>query len=398
MTRVDESREPLRPVVSDDAALDELLDKVGAASGPVAFDVERAHGYRYWPKAYLFQLRRGDAGTWLIDPTKFSNEQLAQLTAVTGDAEWIIHAASQDLPSMFEAGVVPPRVFDTELAARLLGKPGVSLGALLSDELDIQLRKAHSTVNWATRPLKTSWLNYAALDVDFLAELRDVLETQLAELKRTQWALEEFDWELQQFAREPEPRVDPWRRLSRITSIRHPRGLALARELWLERDAVAQRRDRPPTHILPDAAIVGLANRIGRDKPVSRDSLMEDQGFRKPPGVRYLDHWVRAVERFNQLNPSQFPPKRPPGKQGLPHPRNWDRTNPEAAERWEQARPAVDEMACDIGIQPSLLAPPTPLKQVLWRHPHPTEAHMIKAGMRPWQADLLAALFDELFG
>lgn len=397
MSLVEESREPLRPVVADETALDECLAALEEAEGPVAFDAERAHGYRYWPRAYLFQLRREGAGTWLIDPTRFDRDRLGALVTAAGDAEWIIHAASQDLPSMFEAGVVPARVFDTELAARLLGKPGVSLGALLSAELGVELRKAHSAVNWATRPLKPSWLTYAALDVDFLLELRDALEAQLHRMGRHTWAEQEFAWELQQFARAPEPRPEPWRRLSRVASIRTTRGLALARELWQERDAIAQRRDRPPGHILPDAAIVDAGMMAGGGFP-SRDALLGIPGFSQPPGSRYLQNWLNAVARARELPENRYPTKRPPSHGGVPSPKNWDQLRPEAAERWARARPALDDLACEIGLQPSLLTPPAPLQRVLWSHERPTEMDLRHAGMRPWQADLVSALLDEVLG
>lgn len=396
MSLVESSREPLRPVVEDDKAFERVLDTVAEAKGPVAFDVERAHGYRYWPRAYLFQLRRREAGTWLIDPTRFDQQRLSQLVEAAGDAEWVIHAATQDLPSMHEAGIVPPSIFDTELAARLITKPGVSLGALLSSELGIQLRKAHSAVNWATRPLKQSWLTYAALDVDYLLELRDTIDEQLSELKRREWAEQEFDWELKEYAREPVPRPEPWRRLSRITQIRHAPALALARELWLERDAIAQRRDRPPGHILPDAAIVELAVRTGQGPWPTRDDLHAVDGFAKPPGARYTSNWLAAIDRVRNMSPKKYPSKRGPSN-GPPNPRNWDRVNPEAAERWALARPAVDELACDIGLQPSLLAPPAALQEVLWRKQRPTEEDLLAAGMRPWQAEILSGLMASIF-
>lgn len=398
MTLVEQSREPLRPVVADDAALSECVDALAGAQGPIGFDVERAHGYRYWPRAYLFQIRRGTAGTWLIDPTKFDPAQLSALVQRTGDEEWIIHAASQDLPSMFEAGIAPSRIFDSELAARLLGKPGASLGALLASELDIELRKEHSAVNWALRPLKESWLTYAALDVDYLAELRDVLDTSLREMHRREWAEQEFEWELQEYSRAAEPKEDPWRRTSRITAVRHPRGLALLRELWLEREAIAQRRDRPPRHIAPDQALVDAGRAAGKDRPVSADLLRRIPGFTSPPGSRYMTNWKQAVDRFLQLDSKDYPPKRRHTPGALPHPKSWLHSNEQAGFRWAKARPAVDGFACEIGVQPSLLAPPAALQQVLWHHAQPAEQDLLAAGMRPWQADLLSGLFRDLFG
>ncbi|WP_297742016.1 HRDC domain-containing protein [uncultured Tessaracoccus sp.] len=397
MTLVDEPREPLRPVVADDEALSRCLDSLARASGPVGFDVERAHGYRYWPCAYLLQIRRGEAGTWLIDPTCFDNTQLAELVECADNEEWIIHAASQDLPSMFDCGVVPERLFDTELAARLLGKPSVALGAILAAELGIELRKAHSSVNWAMRPLKQSWLTYAALDVDFLAELRGTLDAQLREAHRREWAEQEFQWELGAFAKAPEARVDPWRKTSHITAVRYPRGLALVRELWHERDEIAQHRDRPPTHILPDAALVDAGVAAGKDRVVTPDTLRRFEGFTKHPGRRYFTRWANAVERFNALSANEYPPKRFHMPGSIPHPKTWERVDGEAAERWRVARPAIDDFACEIGIQASLLAPPAALRRAIWEGV-PSQSDLLEAGMRPWQADLLAGLIDELLG
>lgn len=398
MTLVETSREPLRPVVADHRALTQCLNQLAHAEGPVGFDVERAHGYRYWPKAYLLQIRRGAAGTWLIDPTRFTPEELGQLASCTADAEWIIHAASQDLPCMFEAGIVPSRLFDSELAARLMGKPGVSLQALLSAELGIELRKAYSAVNWSTRPLPAPWLTYAALDVDFLAELRDVLETQLREMHRRQWAAEEFAWELATFAQPLKSRSDPWRHTSHITTVRHPRGLALVRELWQERDAIARKYDSPPTHILPDWAIIGAGRAADANRPLDSKTLRRLPGFDKLPGKQYMPNWQQAVARFTKLPPHQYPPKRVHNPDAIPPPKSWDRHDADAADRWNQARPAIDEFACEIGIQPSLLAPPASLRAVLWHHECPTTDDLLHAGMRPWQAELLSGLFEQLFG
>lgn len=97
---VEQPREPLRPLVDTPETLDACLDSLSRGTGPVAFDAERAHGHRYWPKAYLFQIRREGAGTWLIDPIALEDgaeARLGGLVDACSDALWIIHAASQDL-------------------------------------------------------------------------------------------------------------------------------------------------------------------------------------------------------------------------------------------------------------------------------------------------------------
>ena len=263
---VEQSRDPLRPVVETSGHFDECLSALSTATGPVAFDAERAHGHRYWPKAYLFQIRRQGAGTWLIDPIALEQApaRLSDLVSACSAAPWVLHAASQDVPCMTEVGVRPPYLFDTELSARLLGEPSVGLAALLEAKLGIRLRKAHSAANWATRPLPTSWLIYAALDVDYLLELADVLNTELTASGRLSWAREEFAYTLDLFTTPSAPRKEPWRRLSGLQGLRHPVQLAVARALWQEREAIAQQKDRPPSRILPDAAIVGIASKETR--------------------------------------------------------------------------------------------------------------------------------------
>lgn len=396
MTFVENSREPLRDLVDTEGALADCLDALTAASGPVAFDTERAHGHRYWPKAYLLQIRREGAGTWLIDPIAFENAStdLGSLVDACGDAPWLVHAASQDLPCMQEIGIIPPRIFDTEVAARLLAKPGASLGALLEAELGVKLRKAHSADNWSKRPLPQSWLTYAALDVDYLIELAEVLERELRETGRLEWAEQEFAETLARYSAPPVPRTDPWRRLSGVTTLRTPRQYAVARELWLERDSIAARRDRPPTWIVADSAIVELAG-LARDEVPARGQLMSVRGFSSSPGQRYLTNWQAALDRVRELPEKSYPPRRPP-QTGLPHPKSWERSNPDAAERWAKAKPAIDELACDLGgLQASLVAPPTVVQEALYSHETITPELLVSLGARPWQADFLAPAITE---
>ncbi|MDU1524241.1 MAG: ribonuclease D, partial [Cutibacterium granulosum] len=119
--------EPLAPVVDTPEALTRTIAALRHGTGPVAIDTERAHGFRYWPRAYLIQLRRSGSGTHLVDPTAFDDgsagaglEDLAQALSGT---EWILHAAIQDIPCLALEGLRPTTLFDTELAGRLLGLP-----------------------------------------------------------------------------------------------------------------------------------------------------------------------------------------------------------------------------------------------------------------------------------
>ncbi|HKN54177.1 MAG TPA: ribonuclease D, partial [Amycolatopsis sp.] len=175
-------REPAEgtpPVIATPPALAEACAKLAAGTGAVAVDTERASGYRYWPKAYLVQLRREGAGTVLVDPIALA-EDLAPLREVLNSLEWVLHAASQDLPCLAELDLRPAALFDTELAGRLAGYERVALGTLVELLLGYTLEKGHSAADWSRRPLPIDWLNYAALDVELLVQLREKLEAELA--------------------------------------------------------------------------------------------------------------------------------------------------------------------------------------------------------------------------
>src|SRR5699024_1818688 len=149
--------------------LAEVAEALSGAEGPVAVDAERASGHRYGQRAYLVQLRREGAGTWLVDPVAF--EDLSPVARAIDGVEWVLHAATQDIPCLAEVGLRPASLFDTELGARLAGLPRVGLSASLEYYLGVTLAKEHSAVDWSTRPLPEPWLRYAALDVELLVDL-----------------------------------------------------------------------------------------------------------------------------------------------------------------------------------------------------------------------------------
>ena len=172
-----ELRDGLTPVVDTEEALASTDEALRRGTGPVAIDAERASGYRYSARAYLVQIRREGSGTHLIDPIPFGD--LSDVQEALGDAEWILHAATQDLPCLLELGLHPGTLFDTELAGRLLGYPRVGLATLVETIVGKRMRKEHSAVDWSVRPLPDPWLEYAALDVEVLLELREALGAEL---------------------------------------------------------------------------------------------------------------------------------------------------------------------------------------------------------------------------
>nr|EIF93315.1 ribonuclease D [Streptomyces tsukubensis NRRL18488] len=285
--------------MADAEALAAVVAAFAAGTGPVAVDAERASGYRYGQRAYLVQLRREGAGSALIDPVGCPD--LTSLGDALSDTEWILHAATQDLPCLREIGMVPTRLFDTELAGRLAGFPRVGLGAMVESVLGYALEKGHSAVDWSTRPLPEPWLRYAALDVELLIDLRDALEKELDRQGKLEWARQEFD--AIATAPPPAPRKDPWRRTSGMHKVRRRRQMAVVRELWTTRDRIAQRRDVSPGKVLGDAAIVEAALAV----PPNTHALAGLNGFGHRMGRRQLEQWQAAIDRARALPDVELP-------------------------------------------------------------------------------------------
>ena len=404
MTTDDPSDEPLPPpyeprdgvpdVITDPEALAAYAARLAGGSGPLALDAERASGYRYSQRAYLVQVRREGAGTALIDPIAVPDLSVVQ--EATSDVEWILHAATQDLACLAEVGLHPSALFDTELAGRLLGRERVSLAALVQSELGQVLEKGHGATDWSVRPLTAAQLRYAALDVELLAELRDSMAASLAEAGKTEIARQEFT-SLLTFA--PRERGDDeWRRTSGIHRIRKPRQLAIVRELWNTRDAIARQRDIAVGRVLPDAAIVAAATA----SPASLADLGQLKEFTGRGTQRYLGRWWGAISAAQALPAADLPASATPPT-GPPPPRAWAERDPEAHARLSAARAGLADVAEDIGMPVENVISPDLVRRLCWAPPASHDpaavgAFLTDLGARPWQVaatlDCLCAALD----
>ncbi|MGW8377174.1 ribonuclease D [Streptomyces sp. ODS28] len=380
-------REGIPPVTADADGLAALIAAFAGGRGPVAVDAERASGYRYGQRAYLIQLRREGAGSALIDPVACPD--LSDLGSALGDAEWVLHAATQDLPCLRDIGMLPSRLFDTELAGRLAGFARVGLGAMVENVLGYALEKGHSAVDWSTRPLPEPWLRYAALDVELLVDLRDALEEELERQGKLAWAREEFDAIAS--APPPPPRKDPWRRTSGMHKVRRRRQMAVVRELWTARDRIAQKRDVSPGKVLSDAAIVEAALAV----PANAQALAGLSGFGHRMGRKQLEQWQAAVERAKALPEEQLPQQGQP-LNGPPPPRSWADKDPAAAARLTAAKAAVVARAEELDLPQENLLTPDTVRRLCWQPPAASEEGVVEAlralGAREWQISQTAPL------
>jgi len=374
------------PVVASSGALDTAVAVLDSGTGPVAVDTERASGYRYWQRAYLVQLRREGAGTVLIDPIGL--DDLSELATVLNPLEWVLHAASQDLPCLAELGLRPAAVFDTELAARLAGLERVGLAALVEELLGYHLQKGHGAADWSRRPLPAEWLTYAALDVELLLPLRAVIAAELDAQGKSDWAAEEF--ETVRNAGPPVPRTDPWRRTSGMHRIQKSRDLAVVRELWHARDQLARQRDIAPGRVLPDAAIIDAA----LADPPDEAALLSRPVFSGRSQRRHVKTWLSAIQTARVLPASELPSLRAQG--GGPPPLNrWPDRDPAAAVRLAAARATLTEIAEHHRLPLQNLLAPEVVRQLCWEPPEPLDAaaverELVAGGARRWQCELTA--------
>lgn len=381
-----ELKDGLPEVITSIPGLERAMNALAEGTGPTAVDAERASGFRYGQRAYLVQFFRRGGGTWLIDPTAF--DTLAPMNDVLADEPWILHAASQDLACLREVGLTPSRLFDTELAGRLLGRERVGLGPLVESELGLHLAKGHGAADWSRRPLPDDWLRYAALDVEVLVDLHDILAGDLVGSGKWDWAHEEFEAVLHQPP--PPPRRDPWRRTSGMHRVRGRRPLAVVRSLWESRDELARRLDVSPGRVLPDAAIVAAARLSDTD----RDSVAALPEFRRGNAARHLDRWWSAIERARALPDSDLPVPAP-ASDGPPAVRLWRERDPVAADRLARARETLAAIAADVSMPVENLVPPDAVRRWAWSPhlpatPESVADALLESGARPWQVALCA--------
>jgi len=360
-------------------------------TGPIGVDAERASGFTYSQRAYLIQVYRRGAGTFLFDPPAIGDFQ--ELNDALVEEEWIFHAASQDLACLREVGLDPARIFDTELAARLLGLPRVGLGTVVEELLGIHLAKEHSAANWSTRPLPEAWLVYGALDVELLPDLRDRMVDMLAADQKTVIAEQEFAAVL---TRDPKPvSAEPWRRLSGVHSLRAQRNLAVARELWLARDRLAQAIDVSPGRLVPDASLLAAA----RTLPTTRQALVDLREFSGRASRSELDRWWAAIQAG--LATTDLPSLRA-NADALPPPRAWADRNPDADLRFKAARAVLAVISDEFAIPLENLVTPDYVRRMAWTPPERIDSESVGGalaalGARAWQIELTAQRIADAF-
>jgi ribonuclease D len=374
----------------------QALQELAKGSGPFAVDAERASGFRYSARAYLIQIKRTDGGLHLIDPIPFGpgHQLFTELNDLLNTDEVILHASTQDLPCLRELGINPAKLFDTELAGRIAGLPRVGLGPLLESIMGVLLAKEHSAADWSARPLPKEWLNYAALDVELLVELREKVYGLLASANKLKWANEEFQAILD--APPPPPRVDPWRRTSGMHKIKRRDQLAVIKSLWIARDAVAAKHDIAAGKLLNDSAIVELAIAVPTNKK-EFEKCLRPLGLR----ARWLENlalWLDSIATAVALPEDQWPAMRT-NADTLPPIKLWRDKFPEKFAPLSHARAAIELISQENQIPVENLITPEHVRRICWKPPigatstlsiTEVDKALSELGARQWQIDLVA--------
>ena len=383
-------------VIDSESLFEKALAQLSLGTGPFAVDAERASGFKFSARAYLIQIKRKGGGLHLIDPIPFGpgHELFGRLNSLLQSDEVILHASTQDLPCLRELGINPKTLFDTELGGRIAGLPRVGLGPLLESLMEVSLAKEHSAADWSQRPLPKEWLNYAALDVELLIELRDKVHLLLENANKLKWAQEEFQSILN--APPPPPRVDPWRRTSGMHKIKKPNQLAVVRALWTVRNEIAQEIDISQGRLLSDAAIVEIAM-IAHTKAISTKKDLER--VLRPLGLRarWMENsasWINAISDALTFTEEQWPQVRT-DSDSLPPLKIWRERFPEKYAPLTHAKARLLEKAQDLVIPLENMITPEYVRRICWNAPKGSVAQALAAlGARRWQVEIVAPILE----
>ncbi len=349
----------------------------------VAVDTEAASFHRFQDRVYLLQLssRRETA---VVDPLAVpSLAPLGELLADEG-IELVFHDADYDLRLLEnQYGFRARNLFDTRIAAQLLNEPGVGLAALLEKYLGVRLDKRFQRADWSARPLSPAMLEYAAADTQHLPELRDRLRARLQELRRLDWAEEEFQILSAADRRTAEPDEPAYLRLKGAKALKG-RALAILRELVQWREELARRTDKAAFRILNNEPILFMAKSPPRDIA----TLKSVRGISPDQAARRGREILEAVQRALELPEHELP---------RVERRNRHQPDPELEARIERLKSARNALALTYDLAPGVLCPNGVLEAIARVNPKTLEGMAEIRELRRWQlremgGALLAAL------
>ncbi len=345
-------------MISDEKELAELIEQL-SQSPSIAIDTEADSLHCYFEKVCLIQISTVGKH-WLVDPLADLN--LQPLFDLITSRQLVFHGADYDLRLLRRTGTFEPvNLFDTMIAARLIGKSGLGLAALVKEFFGVELSKASQKANWAIRPLPPEMLEYALNDTRYLLEISDLLMADLHRLERWAWFTESRD-RMIATAREVKERDDNtvWR-ISGSAAL-SPRAQAVLRVLWFWRDAEARAWDRPPFHVIGNKDMLQCAQQIA------------DGGVFNPPRMngRRRKSFEVLLALAMQIPEAEWPKMEKVRRK---------RISKEQIDRCEELRKKRDKVAAELQLDPSIIAPRAALEA--------TAADLNSNALMTWQRRLL---------
>ena len=366
---------PSYSYIDSDSALDQVLKRVESVDR-VAIDTEANSLHRYFERVCLIQLTLDDEH-FIVDP--LAEIDINKLLDAIAQKRLIFHAADYDLRIMRASFDFQPQndVFDTMIAAQLLGREELGLAALVLAHFDFTLSKRGQKSDWTRRPLTDGQLAYAVHDTRFLLQLAEELEGELSRLGRSHWHRQSCDRMIQGALKEQEPDPDTVWRIRGLGGC-SLRELALVRELWHWRDGEARKADRPPFKILGNQQLVDLAKWAAANDNGSFSHAPGSPRHLNTAQQRRLD---RAVCKARDLSESQWPTLRK--RKGPPSPRL------DIKPVLETLRVERDRIADELKVPPAVIAPRAALEAIARTRPETPDEMVNATSLLPWQAELL---------
>lgn len=340
----------------------------------LAIDTEGASFHRFVDRIYLLQLTTRDRSA-IIDPLPIGAPAALGRLLEDPAVEVVFHDADYDLRLLHQDyGWHPTNIFDTRVAAQLLGLKSFGLAALLDRYFGVKLDKKHQRADWSMRPLTADMLDYAAQDTRWLLELRDRLGGELERAGRWNWAREEFE-RLEGTRWDPDDEGTVWMRIKGARDLTR-RELAVFRELAHWRDQAAREQDRATFRVASNETLLAVA----RAQPTTAEALKAVKGVPRGVAERRGDTILAAVRRGLAVPDADLP--------RYPRATRWDK-DPDFDARVAALRTVRDRHAAKLEMDPGVLCSRDRLEAVARRVPGSRAELDDIPELRRWQRELL---------
>lgn len=344
------------------------------ATREIALDTEGASFHRFIDRIYLLQLSTRERSA-VIDPLPIGKPAALGRLLEDPGVEVVFHDADYDLRLLHQDyGWRTRAIFDTRIAAQLLGLKSFGLSALLEQYFAVKLDKKHQRADWSMRPLTPDMLDYAAQDTRYLLELRDTLRSALEAKGRLAWAREEFAL-LEGTQWNPDEDADAFLRMKGARDLDR-RGLAVLRELVQWRDVVARGLDRSTFRVVPNEVLLAIA----AQRPRTREELGQVRGLPRGMFEHRAQEMLSAVFRGMEVAEGDLP--------RFPRAPRFDR-DPDFDANVSKLRAVRDEVATKLELDPGVLFSRERLEAIARAKPRSMEELAALPTLRAWQLDVL---------